>query len=194
MSLWSEQAELHTVQPSERFNICWAPISLQKRSSFYNTPCVEGDSYELISKDQELCLRSKESCCTALWFLFPHECVALYCLPDLNYKFLQCGSILLACKVISTCINKQDSALESSPSCSVWLTETEVLDGRVGREVMHSFFWKTYGIDFDVLDTIHEWKFQEVSYLAVQYSILFQIPSTAEMVLESSIEKEGVRL
>lgn len=119
MSLWSEQAELHTVQPSERFDICWALISLQKRSSFYNIPCVEGDSYELISKDQDLCVRGKESCCTALGFLFPPACVALYCLPDQNYKFLQCGSTLLACKVISTCINKQDSALESSLSCSV---------------------------------------------------------------------------
>lgn len=130
MSLWSEQAQFHTIQPFERFNICWAPLSLQKPNSFQNTPCVEGDSYELISENQELCVRGKESCCTALWFLFPCECVVLYSLPDLNYKFLQCGRILLAYKVISTCIKKQDNALESSLSCILCGWQKQLWDDR----------------------------------------------------------------
>lgn len=41
----------------------------------------------------------------------------LYSLPDLNYELLQRGRIFLAYKVISTCIKKQDDALESSLSC-----------------------------------------------------------------------------
>lgn len=38
---------------------------------------------------------------------------------------------------------------------SMWLAETELWDDGVGREVMHSFSWKIYGIEFEVLDTIH---------------------------------------
>lgn len=52
-------------------------------------------------------------------------------------------------------------------------------------------FWKTGGIDFEVLDTIHGLKFQGVSYLAVQCSLLFRFPSATEMVLKTQLRKKG---
>lgn len=150
-----------------------------------------GDSNELINEDQELCLKGKENCCTALWFLFPHECVALYCLPDLNYKFLQGGSISLAYKVISKENKMITWRVLSRVFCVVARYRTMKWWGR--KRGYSLIFCKTGGIHFEVLNTIHGLKFQGVGYLAVQYIILFRIPSAAEIVLKSSVEKEGVR-